>query len=115
MNKNMSRFAFAGLLLVVLMISTVVTSCNKNKECKANVKVLVGGNPAGGVNVRLHADTQNGQVEFISSTDASGSAAFETQLPMILDIEVQINSVYVPTGKVARLEEGKTTDVTVEL
>ena len=115
MNKNMSRFAVAGFLLVVLMITIVATSCNKNKECKANVKVLVGGNPAGGVNVRLHADTQNGEVELISSTDASGTAAFETQLPMILDIEVQINSVYVPTGKVARLEEGKTTDVTVEL
>ena len=107
MSKTVAKFA--GLMVVVLTISVTSFSvgCNKNKECHANVTVLtaVGGSPVVGAEVRL----KSGDVDLPGTTDGSGTASFETQLPMILDIFVNGNA----TGRVARLEEGKTDEVTI--
>jgi len=107
MSKTVAKFA--GLMVVVLTIAVASFSvgCNKNKECRANVTVLtaVGGSPVVGAEVKL----MSGDVTMTASTDGSGTASFETQLPMILDIYVNGNA----TGRVARLEEGKTDEVTI--
>jgi|LakMenEpi03Aug12_release.lakeMendotaPanAssembly.Ray.scaffolds.fasta_scaffold951228_2 hypothetical protein len=107
MSKTVAKFA--GLMVVVLTIAVASFSvgCNKNKECRANVTVLtaVGGSPVVGAEVKL----MSGDVTLTASTDGSGTASFETQLPMILDIYVNGNA----TGRVARLEEGKTDEVTI--
>ncbi|MCK6639632.1 MAG: hypothetical protein L6Q81_06055 [Bacteroidia bacterium] len=107
MSKTVAKFA--GLMVVVLTIAVASFSvgCNKNKECRANVTVLtaVGGSPVVGAEVKL----ASGDVTMTASTDGSGTASFESQLPMILDIYVNGS----PTGRVARLEEGKTDEVTI--
>jgi hypothetical protein len=107
MSKTVAKFA--GLMVVVLTIAVASFSvgCNKNKECRANVTVLtsVGGSPVVGAEVKL----MSGDVTMTASTDGSGTATFESQLPMILDIYVNGNA----TGRVARLEEGKTDEVTI--
>ncbi len=107
MSKTVTKFA--GLVVVVLTIAVASFSvgCNKNKECRANITVLtaVGGSPVVGAEVRV----EKGDVLMTASTDGSGTASFETQLPMILDIFVNGNN----TGRVARFEEGKTDEVTI--
>jgi hypothetical protein len=107
MSKTVAKFA--GLMVVVLSIAVASFSvgCNKNKKCRANVTVLtaVGGSPVVGATVTLTA----GDVTLPGTTDGSGTASFETDLPMILDISVNGS----PTGRVARLEEGKTDEVTI--
>ncbi|HTF03947.1 MAG TPA: hypothetical protein VK826_07975 [Bacteroidia bacterium] len=108
MNRLVTKFA--GLLILVLLVTvaTTTTSCNKNKQCKAVITVLApGGNPMAGATI----DLKSGDVTLTSATDGSGTANFETELPMILDIYVNGT----PTGRVARLEEGKTDNVTVQM
>lgn len=107
----MNRFVtkFAGVLVLVLLatVAITVTSCAKNKECKAVITVLdVSSSPMAGATV----DLKSGDVVLTASTDGSGTANFTTDLPMILDIWVN----GVATGRVARLEEGKTDNVTVQ-
>ena len=89
--------------------SVTIISCNKNKECKAVITVLapVTSAPMVGASVMV----QQGDVDLTTSTDGSGTANFETDLPMILDIYVNGQ----PTGRVARFEEGKTDNVTVQM
>lgn len=95
------------VVVLTIAVASFSVGCNKNKECHANVTVLtaVGGSPVVGAEVKL----MSGDVTLTSSTDGSGIASFETQLPMILDIYVNGNA----TGRVARLEEGKTDEVTI--
>jgi hypothetical protein len=108
----MNRFVtkFTGLLVLVLMITvaTSTTGCNKNKECKAVITVI---DPSGSPMSGAAVDLKSGDVTLSSTTDGAGTANFTTELPMILDIYVN----GVGTGRVARLEEGKTDNVTVQL
>lgn len=100
---------FAGFLILVLLVSVaaLTTSCNKNRECKAVITCLdQTGSPMVGIEVRLESN----DVAMTASTDGSGKVNFETQLPMILDIYLNGN----PTGRVARFEEGLTDNVTVQ-
>jgi hypothetical protein len=108
MNKLVVKFA--GLLVFVLLvtITSTTTSCNKEINCKAVITVLApGGSPMAGATVRV----ESGDVNMTSTTDGSGTATFETNLPMILDILVNGNA----TGRVARFEDDKTDNVTVQM
>jgi hypothetical protein len=114
MNKILTRTLSATALVIVLFALALAPACNKNKPCKAIVTVLDANNsPVSGVQVSLEPSGSCTTCQTItvitSSTDASGKASFETELPKIMDIYVDGD----PTGKVARFEEGKTDEVTV--
>jgi hypothetical protein len=117
MNKFMTRFAFSGILIMVLFSAVLTSGCAKDKPCKAIITVLDSNNNAvSGAVVHLVAPSPS-TVDLALSTDASGKASFEVNLPQILDIEVHLGSPAVVhlTGKVARFEQGKTDEVTVIL
>lgn len=109
MNKLVAKFA--GILVVVLVfsVSLTFTGCDKEINCKAVIKVVTQstGDPVVGAEVHVW----QGDVNMTSTTDGSGTVNFETNLPMILDIEVNGQ----PTGRVARFEDDKTDNVTVEI
>lgn len=92
--------------MILVLLAATTNSCTKSQECKAVVTVHdASGSPMVGAQVELIS----GDVTLTGSTDGSGTANFETQLPMILDI--YINGA--PTGRVARLEEGGTDNVSI--
>lgn len=106
MDKLASKVAGLTLVFFLAVLSSAVTGCSKNRECKAVVTVKdQSGSPMVGAQVEL----KSGDVTMTASTDGSGTVNFETQLPMILDIYVN----GAPTGRVARLEEGLTDNVTI--
>ena len=109
----MTRFAFSGILVMVLFSAVLISGCAKEEPCKAIITVLDGNNnPVFGAQVHLVAPPPS-TVDIVLSTDGSGKASFEVTLPQILDINVVIGSTTYPTGKVARFEPGKTDEVTV--
>lgn len=108
MNRLVAKFA--GFLVLVLFVSVAAftAGCGKDKECKAVITCLdQTGSPMAGAEVKL---MHNNEVKMTTTTDGSGTANFETQLPMILDITLNGNA----TGRVARFEEGQTDNVTVQ-
>jgi hypothetical protein len=118
MNKRFKTFWAVGSVMLLLLASVAfvsgTASCNRNKECKAIVTVLNASNtPQSGVEVKLVPGgscvpcTQIAPLT--ASTDGSGKASFTTDLPKIMDVEVNGQ----PTGKVVRFEEGETDEVTV--
>jgi hypothetical protein len=115
MNKLITRFAFSGILVMVLFSVVLTPGCAKDKPCKAIVTVLDANNNAvSGAQVHLVAPAPS-SVDLILSTDGSGKASFEVNLPQILDINVVIGTTTYPTGKVVRFEQGKTDEVTVHI
>ena len=115
MNKLITRFAFSGFLVMVLFSVVLTSGCAKDKPCKAIITVLdMSNNPITGAQVHLVAPAPS-TIDLILSTDASGKASFEVNLPQILDINVTIGTTTYPTGKVARFEQGKTDEVTVNI
>jgi hypothetical protein len=108
MNKLVIKFAGLFVFVLLVGVSSGITSCNKEIDCKAVIKVLApGGSPMAGAQIELNS----GDVTLTSTTDGSGTANFETNLPMILDIIVNGT----PTGRVARFEDDKTDNVTVQM
>jgi hypothetical protein len=115
MNKFMTRFAISGILIMVLFSAVLISGCAKDKPCKAIITVLdSNNNPVGGAAVHLVAPPPS-TVDLTLSTDLAGKASFEVNLPQILDINVVVGTTTYPTGKVARFEQGKTDEVTVNL
>lgn len=115
MNKFITRFAFSGILVMVLFSVALISGCAKDKPCKAIITVLdANNNPVAGGQVHLVAPAPS-TVDLTLATDAAGKASFEVNLPQILDINVVIGTTTYPTGKVARFEQGKTDEVTVNL
>ncbi|MCX6311371.1 MAG: hypothetical protein NT084_07000 [Bacteroidetes bacterium] len=111
----MSRFALSGILLLVIFSVALTSGCAKDKPCKAVVTVLdPSGNPLSGADVHLKVlnSTPPSATDLQTSTDASGQASYEVNLPQILDIVV---TGFPATGKVVRFEQGKTDAVTVQL
>lgn len=115
MDKRFQSFWTTGSIMLMLLVSVAfASSCNRNKECKAIVTVVNAANtPQSGVEVKLVPGgscvgcTQIAPLT--ASTDGSGKASFTTDLPKIMDVEVNGQ----PTGKVVRFEEGETDEVTV--
>ncbi len=107
MNRFLAKHAGLALLVLILSVSVLLIGCGKNQPCKATITCLDGnGVPMAGAEVKL----EHGDVLKTATTDGSGTASFESDLPMILDILVNGNA----TGRVARMEEGKTDNVTVQ-
>lgn len=106
------------MILCVLALTTT-TGCHKDKPCKAIVSVIdANNNPVGGATVELDPNGTGPNVQigaYTTSTDASGKASFETNLPKIMDIKVIFSSTTYTTGKVVRFEQGKTDEVTVQI
>lgn len=108
MNKLVAKFAGYVILVFFISVAAFSPGCNKDKECKAVITCLDGnGSPMVGAEVKLR---HNSDVKMTGTTDGSGTVNFETDLPMILDIDVNGNI----TGRVARFEEGQTDNVTVQ-
>ncbi len=100
---------------MVLFTVVLNSGCAKDKPCKAIITVLdASNNPVSGAQVHLIAPAPS-TVDIVVSTDASGKASFEVNLPQILDISVVIGTTTYPTGKVVRFEQGKTDEVTVNI
>lgn len=101
--------------MVLLTVVVLNPGCAKDKPCKANITVLdASNNPVFGAEVHLVAPAPS-TVDLVSSTDLSGKVSYEVNLPQILDITVVIGTTTYQTGKVARFEQGKTDEVTVNL
>lgn len=103
-------------IVLTLLAVSFTTACNRNKECKAIVTVLNAADaPQSGVQVKLIAGCSVPPCATIdpltASTDGSGKASFTTDLPKIMDVEVNGQ----PTGKVVRFEEGETDELEVKL
>ncbi len=115
MNKFLTRIAIGGSLILALLLVVQITGCAKDKPCKANITVLdMNNNPIVGAVVHLKAPSPS-TVDISTTTDASGKASFTVNLPQILDISVVVGSTTTITGKVARFEQGKTDEVTVNI
>jgi hypothetical protein len=108
MNKLIAKFTGALVIVLLVAVATTTSGCDKDIVCKAVITVKdASGSPVVGAEVKL----TSGDVELIASTDGSGTANFETNLPMILDIYVNGGV----TGRVARFEDDKTDNVTIQL
>ncbi|MDO8999262.1 MAG: hypothetical protein Q7W45_05820 [Bacteroidota bacterium] len=116
---------FAGFLIATLALTS--TSCQKNTDCKASVKVIDSlGIPVNNASVLLFATikTSNGgtvtaDVKASAVTDAGGEVKFTFKLPAIYDIRATLitsapSRTLVGTG-IIKLEEGKGADKTVTL
>lgn len=113
----------SSILLVFLLVSTVFTSCTKEKDTIGIIKVVYSnGNPVIGSTVVL--DQQNTEpgtdpiadLKQTKTTDASGRAEFIYKYEAILDVSVSKtsgNDTYEGSG-VIRLLRGKTEQITVE-
>ena len=121
MKKTILKISSA--LLAFLLISTVFTSCAKEKDTIGIIKVVYSnGNPVIGATVIL--DQQNTEpgtnpienLQQENTTDASGRAEFRYTYEAILDVTVTKtsgNDIYEGSG-VIRLLRGKTEQITVE-
>ncbi len=127
--KNKVIFPF---ILLMLCINYFFISCEKNTDCKANIKcVNDSGQPLQNAAVQLYANvkTANGgtvvaDLKANGVTDAGGMVSFLFKLPAIYDITATTTAV--GTGSSAttstligagiiKLEEGKTVEKTVTL
>ena len=113
----------SSVLFVFLLVSTVFTSCTKEKDTIGIIKVVSSsGQAMSGVTVVL--DQQNTEpgtdpianLKQTKTTDASGRAEFIYTYEAILDVSVSKtsgNDTYQGSG-VIRLLRGKTEQITIE-
>jgi len=113
----------SSILLAVFLVSTVFTSCEKEKDTIGIIKVVnSNGDPMSGVTVVLDQPNSSPGTDPISNltqtkeTDAIGRAEFVYKYEAILDVTVSKtsgNDTYEGSG-IIRLLTGKTEQVTVE-
>ena len=113
----------SSVLFVFLLVSTVFTSCEKEKDTIGIIKVVnSNGDPMSGVTVVLdqtNTDPGTDPIDDLSqtkTTDASGKAEFVYKYEAILNVTVSKtsgNDTYEGSG-IIRLLIGKTEQVTVE-
>jgi hypothetical protein len=119
-------------VLLMLAMNVFFISCEKNTECKANIKcVNDAGQPLQNATVRLYANVKTSTGGTVTAdlkangvTDAGGLVSFVFKLPAIYDItatttavgsgSAAITSTIVGNG-IIKLEEGKTVDKSVTL
>lgn len=119
-------FIFAGFLIASLVFTS--TSCQKNTDCKATVKVVDStGLAVNNATVLLYATiktssggTVTADVKANANTDSGGEVKFTFKLPAIYDIKATYITTTVPTKTlvatgIIKLEEGKGADKTVTL
>ena len=113
----------SSILLAFLLVSTVFTSCEKEKETIGIIKVVnSNGDPMSGVTVVLDQPNSSPGTDPIENltqtkiTDVSGRAEFIYKHEAILDVTVSKisgNDTYEGSG-IIRLLKGKTEQVTIE-
>ena len=113
----------SSILFAFLLVSTVFTSCTKEKDTIGIIKVVnSNGQPMSGVTIVLdQQNTEPGTDPILNlrqtkETDASGRAEFIYRYEAILDVSVNKtdgNDTYQGSG-VIRLLRGKTEQITVE-
>ena len=113
----------SSVLFILLLVSTVFTSCTKEKDTIGIIKVVSSsGQTMSGVTVELDQQNTEPGTDPITDlrqekkTDASGRAEFFYKYEAILDVNVSKtsgNDTYEGSG-VIRLLRGKTEQITVE-
>ena len=113
----------SSVLFVFLLVSTVFTSCTKEKDTIGIIKVVSSsGQAMSGVTVVLDQQNTEPGTDPIDNlqqdhiTDASGRAEFKYTYEAILDVSVSKtsgNDTYEGSG-VIRLLRGKTEQITIE-
>lgn len=93
----------------------LTTGCQKNTECKANIKCQdKNGDPVKGADVNLYANVKpgvDGDIKAHGKTDENGKVSFVFKLPAIFDIKAAVNT-QTAQGMI-KLEEGKTSEETL--
>ena len=110
--KNLIKIG--SVLALALLMNT---SCNKNKDCGANIVCKdANGQAVKGADVLLYANIKpsvDGDIKAHGVTDENGKVTFIFKLPAIFDVKAEVNSKKA-TGMI-RLEEGKTVEETVTI
>lgn len=118
-----------SILIVGFLFSCLIftnTSCNKNTDCKAEVKCVDStGVAVNNAFVFLYAavkspdgkTTYTGDVTASGNTDSGGEIKFTFQLPAIFDIRATsvVGTKTIVGQSIIKLEEGKTSQKTVTL
>lgn len=118
-----NRMNFFGVLIV--FVSTMMyLSCNKNTDCKVNVKCVDAstGSAVSGADVKLFANvktasggTVQADVKAEGTTDSYGVVSFTFKLPAIFNISATKTSDSLAGTALVTLEEGKTVESTVPM
>jgi 5-hydroxyisourate hydrolase-like protein (transthyretin family) len=114
--KNISTIIIAAGLLVFSF-----SACQKKTDCTANITCNdTQGKPMNGVEVRLFANvktstntTKVADVKATGVTDKDGKVSFIFKLPAIFDVNASVGTS--TATALIKLEEGKTTEKTVEI
>jgi hypothetical protein len=119
-------FIFAGFLFASLILTS--TSCEKNTDCKATIRVVDStGLAVNNAAVYLYATiktssggTVTADVKANATTDSGGEVKFTFKLPAIYDIRATYITTTAPTKTlvgtgIIKLEEGKGSNKTVTL
>jgi hypothetical protein len=89
--KKIITFSLPCVILYICLLGGSNVSCNKPSDCKVIVTVLDSGSnaPVVGATVKLYANINPpGQIQGVATTDGSGNANFDFQLPAIFDVQV---------------------------
>jgi hypothetical protein len=109
------KLSFKILSTALLASAFAFTACNKNTECKANIKCQdKNGAPVKGAEVLLYANIKpgvDGDIKAHGVTDDNGKVSFVFKLPAIFDVKAAV-STKTATGMI-KLEEGKTSEETL--
>lgn len=110
--KNLIKIC--SVFAVALLVNT---SCNRNKDCGANIVCKdANGQPVKGAEVLLYANIKpnvDGDIKAHGITDENGKVTFIFKLPAIFDVKANVNSK--EAKGMIKLEEGKTVEETVTI
>lgn len=97
------------LLSGLFLSAIILTSCNRDKTCKATIECKdSNGDAVKGAKVFLYAEVKKnikGDVKAEGVTDENGKVSFIFKLPAIFDIETKVDSK--EAKGMIKLEEGK--------
>jgi hypothetical protein len=130
----MKNKVIASYVLLMLSINVfLISSCQKNTDCKATVKCVdANGTAVANAAVQLFATVKTGttgtvvaDVKANGVSDGAGNVSFVFKLPAIYDIVATTTAVNTSTfgpatmtitgNSIIKLEEGKSVDKTVTL
>jgi hypothetical protein len=127
--KNMKQFLLLVSGLFAFFLTFTNTSCQKDTDCKANVKCVDSiGRAFPNAKVLLYAqikdpndpksqNTYTADVKAEGTTDGGGEVQFVFKLPAILDIRATatVGTKTLVGNSIIKLEEGKTVEKTVTI
>src|SRR5438034_622561 len=89
------KFSVIAGCLVFMLATASLSSCKKDKTCHGYVNVYDGaGNKLAGAIVKLDANSVGGQKTYTATTDGSGVATFDIDLPAIFDVTATKQSTF---------------------